>query len=450
MAGYTYWDSVVDRLHEIERTWGSPPPRGGVTTTAHQGPGLFSGIVTTTTRETGQWIGGILHAMPGASAYRSTVRRVNNVINAINESFPAAFGEIERQLGGIKISAIEELLESMLKDVAIILGGSTALGTAIGAGVGAFAGVGIGAIPGAAVGSAAGAELGSFILTMTGLKSILSFMLGAVPAAMAKYGDGFSKAWGKRDDEAPFASWAYRDFAMGHVLFVMALLAGIVGYLTRGKGKFPILLGEIRASQRLGPKFADWLELNKDSLIRNPMLQQGIKASAGAASDEASVLPSQIPGPIRGQTPTNVVNPNAPISAAPATPAETLAKVNRGRAPYSELNAAVGEAQGYKYATEDLGEIGIQAPGKASAQGPDFITLAEDDEGNSVINVWDAKYRGPNSSYFPNSIPQSKLDSWLPDVTNAVNNMPAGAAKDSALDALQNGRINGTVFKWPQ
>jgi hypothetical protein len=446
MAGNTYWDSVLDRLHEIERDWTPSPPPGGVITTAHRGmPGLSSGIITTTS-QAANYIGGILYAMPGASAYRSAVRRAHNVAKAINESFPAAFGEIEKRLGGIKIDSIEDVLIKMLRDVAITLGGSTVIGAGIGGAVGSLA-FGIGAAPGAGIGATAGFEMGNLILTFTGLKSIISFMKDAVPAALTCYDTGFSNAWGKKDDDAPYASWAYRDFAMGHVLFFMAILMGIVGYLMRGKGNLPILLGEIRASPKLGGKFADWIELNQDSLMRNPALQQGMRMSTGAASDEAPAVASQMQGPLRGQKPTNLIDPNAPISAAPATPAETLAKVNQGRAPYSELNAAVAEAQGYNNAINNLGHIGIEAPGKASVQGPDFITL--DPAGEGTINVWDAKYRGPNATSWPTTIPDSKMASWASQISDAVNNMPAGTAKDMALDALQNGRVVPQVFKWP-
>ena len=138
----------------------------------------------------------------------------------------------------------------------------------------------------------------------------------------------------------------------------------------------------------------------------------------------------------------------ATVTSDSAANAELLAKVNGGRAPYSELNAAIGELQGYNQATNELGQIGIQAPGNASLQGPDFVTL--DTAGDGTINVWDAKYRGPNASYYPSSIPDNTLANWMPQVTDSVNNMPAGPLQDLALDALQNGRVAGRIFKWPQ
>ena len=126
-----------------------------------------------------------------------------------------------------------------------------------------------------------------------------------------------------------------------------------------------------------------------------------------------------------------------------------IAKVNSGRSPYSELNGAIGEFQGYDKATNGLGHVGIQAPGKTSVPGrADYVTL--DTAGDGTIHVWDAKYRAPNNSSYPKSIPAEKLDKWMPQVENSVRNMPPGPAKDMAIDALNNGRVVGKVFKWPQ
>jgi hypothetical protein len=314
MADSTYWDAVVRRLKEIEKDWMPPRPSVGIQTSTSR-PMLSSGIITSSS---GGWGSGIWDAMNEVAS--NAKFRVMHVTGAINDSFPAAFTEIEARLGGISMDTIKDVLRSMLKDVALILGGSTVLGSGIGAAVGALA-FGVGAVPGAAIGASAGFEMGNLILALTGLKSIATFMAGAVPAAIRCYGDGFRKAWGEPSGKATWMNFAYKDFAKGHVLFVMAILMGIVGYLTRGKGNFPILLGEIRASAKLGPKFADWIELNKDALIRNPALQQSMRASAGAAGEEASVS-TQVPGPIRGQQLPNTVNPDALLSTPPRTPAQ--------------------------------------------------------------------------------------------------------------------------------
>lgn len=143
-------------------------------------------------------------------------------------------------------------------------------------------------------------------------------------------------------------------------------------------------------------------------------------------------------------------NTSVNVNAATSTNApQVIAKVNAGRSPYSEITGAIGEFQGYENATNGLGHVGIQAPGKTSVPGrPDYLTF--DTAGDGTIYVWDAKYRAPNNASYPKSIPTAKLDKWMPQVENSVNNMPPGPLKDMALDALINGRVTGKVFKWPQ
>jgi hypothetical protein len=55
---------------------------------------------------------------------------------------------------------------------------------------------------------------------------------------------------------------------------VKAILAGIVFYLTAGKGKLPELLQKIRTSKKLGAKFATWVEQNEKILVNNSELQR--------------------------------------------------------------------------------------------------------------------------------------------------------------------------------
>ncbi|MEQ9725503.1 hypothetical protein ABRP29_07685 [Pseudomonas sp. WHRI 8822A] len=118
-----------------------------------------------------------------------------------------------------------------------------------------------------------------------------------------------------------------------------------------------------------------------------------------------------------------------------------LAGTNR-----SHVNGAVGEHRGYQDAISSFGHIGVQVPGKVTAPGPDYITYDPD---NEMIVVWDAKYRGPGGSY-PSSISSDKIKKWMPEVRDAVNKMPAGSARDAALEALQSGRVSGQIFRWPK
>lgn len=109
------------------------------------------------------------------------------------------------------------------------------------------------------------------------------------------------------------------------------------------------------------------------------------------------------------------------------------------------MNGAIGEPRGWNQALES-GQLPISGPGKASLPGADYITY--DPATRSVI-VWDAKYRAPGGSY-PSSLPASKLQAWQTEIINSVKNMPDGLAKTSAESALNAGRVEGRIFKWPQ
>jgi hypothetical protein len=288
--GSDIYDRLIDQLRDVERKW-KPRRGGGVTATTGGGNGLSMGVASV------MGGGGFYSGVQRAMSELDSVNRLRNVLNAIDDSFPAAFNEITKKLRGISIDSIKPILRDMLTDVALYLGGSTALGAGVGGGIGAFAG-GVGAIPGAMVGGWLGFEIGNVIMALTGLKSVVVFMKDAVPAAIKCYGTGFKNAWGEPTDAAPWQRSASRDFAMGHVLFLMALLMGIVAYLTRGKGDFGALMTEMRASKKLGPKMAEWIEANKNDLLKNPELQP--KASAGGAGAEPPAMASQAQGPIRG------------------------------------------------------------------------------------------------------------------------------------------------------
>jgi hypothetical protein len=419
------YDRLYGELRNAERKWSDAVSNrfgsGGILTTTGGGNGLTSGLVSVfggSGRPSG-----VIRALAG----NENVQRLNNVLNAINESFPAAFSEITKKLRGVSIDAIKPILRDMLTDVALYLGGSTVLGAGIGGGIGSL-GFGVGAVPGAMVGGWLGFEIGNIIMALTGLKSVVVFMKDAVPAAVKCYGIGFKNAWGEDPtDTAPWKHSASRDIAMGHILFMMALLMGIVAYLTRGNGNFGKLLAEVRASPKLGPKMAEWLEANQADLLRNPELQpKAIAGSGGSAGDAAPPPSSSISPPTRGQNP------------------ETLAKVNKGKAPYSELNASVAEINGYQRAL-DRGEIGIMAPGKASAPGVDYATF--DPVAGEVI-ISDAKYRGPGGTY-PTSIPDAKLADWTDQVKDVVSGWADSPQKTQILNALDNGRVRGEIFPWP-
>jgi hypothetical protein len=110
----------------------------------------------------------------------------------------------------------------------------------------------------------------------------------------------------------------------------------------------------------------------------------------------------------------------------------------------NHINGAIGEAQGYQYATQDLKQIGIQAPGNVTTPGPDFITF---DPANGTINVWDAKFR--SNLNFPSSANGFGSQAWLQEVQQAINNIPDATLRQQVQQAYTNGKINWNIFQWP-
>ncbi|TFW33244.1 DUF6861 domain-containing protein [Massilia horti] len=232
-----------------------------------------------------------------AGAIGGGISRVRRLRDALEQAQGIALDNLTRKLGAIGLNVVWSILESVLHDIALYMGGSVLVGGAVGAGIGFF-GAGIGAIPGAAAGASAGVEVGSAILTFLGLKSILEFLMDSIPEVVRSYKEGFKAAW--EDDATPRShtfdaaqaspslqlmstSRAAQEFARGHEILMIAMLAGFVAYLTRGNGKLATLLAEVRQSARLGPRVAEWLEKNAEKLIANPSLRQKVFGATGSA-----------------------------------------------------------------------------------------------------------------------------------------------------------------------
>ena len=108
-------------------------------------------------------------------------------------------------------------------------------------------------------------------------------------------------------------------------------------------------------------------------------------------------------------------------------------------APVNHLNGAMAEELGWQTALSN-GEVGIQGPGKITAVGPDYITY---DPATGDINVWDAKYS--STGRFPSGLSASKLSSWMPDVSAAVNGY-TGAYQAQIKAAFASGSVRGQIY----
>ena len=111
-------------------------------------------------------------------------------------------------------------------------------------------------------------------------------------------------------------------------------------------------------------------------------------------------------------------------------------------APANHLNGAMVEELGWQEALAN-DEVGIQAPGKVTANGPDFVTY---DPNARTINVWDAKYS--SSGTFPSTLSASKLASWQSQVGSAVERY-SGPYEAEIVKAFENGSIRGRIYGYP-
>jgi hypothetical protein len=233
-------------------------------------------------------------------------RRVQRVQQALEISGPIARRLIVERLVGIDLSSIWTVLLDACKEIALYYGSSVVVGAVIGGVAGAFAG-GVGAVPGAAGGAALGAQVGGWILAFLGLKSLIEYVTEALPEALKHYENGFRRAWGAPppNNRMPYTgpaipvnvSGAASDFALGHVIVIMAMLSALVSYLTRGRGNKAQVLQEIRQSPRLGPKVADWIAHNEGRLLNHPSLQHKPGSGRDRKQDVGSAeSPSSLAG----------------------------------------------------------------------------------------------------------------------------------------------------------
>ena len=214
------------------------------------------------------------------------IDRVGNIRTALRQSTSIAGQTPVARLAGIDLSGILGILLDACRDIALYWGGSVLAGGAAGAGVGFFVG-GVGAFPGAAIGAAAGAQAGAWVLGLLGLASLVEGLGTALGHALSCYASGIENAWGPTEwHPHRFPARAPHDFARGHEILAMALLAAIAAYLSRGRGDKQKLLQEIRQSPRLGPKVA----------IRRTHDQQGRRVETAAHLPKGTPVKSAMNG----------------------------------------------------------------------------------------------------------------------------------------------------------
>jgi hypothetical protein len=209
------------------------------------------------------------------------LRRIEAVRTAFYHAEWQAAHMLRQRFADLDINSIVDELLMVVRQMAMIVAGSTITGGLLGAGVGAFAG-GAGTIPFAGAGAAMGLKVSGWILGALGLASIAEFFIEGLPRIGEYYVDGIRFAWEGtcgnegtgpfcRDD--PYAiSRATHQIAQGHVEVVLLLLGAIVSYLTRGRGDARVLAQEMAASRK-GARLGQWMLKHEEGLKQRPDLQ---------------------------------------------------------------------------------------------------------------------------------------------------------------------------------
>ncbi|WGG52209.1 DUF6861 domain-containing protein [Rugamonas sp. DEMB1] len=336
----------------------------------------------------------------GLDGYLYIGARVRRVREAVAESQSFALRELQAKLGGIGLADVWPILREICHDVALYVGGGAIVGGAIGGGLGVFA-FGAGALPGAAAGAALGTQAGNLLLGFFGLKSVVAFMLDSLPRATRAYRQGFFEAWGGMPDlgayslDAPhygvdrLADSTYlaaRAFARGHEILILALLAGVVAYLTRGKGQFSALLAEVRQSARLGPKMASWLEQNEGKLLNHPLLNERARGNGGGAIGSGPAPGAAAPGPRTGNQATAGTAPRDGAQAVGEAARKVLPGTNGIRTVENSLDRVnqlrqaldIGAKRNVAIAEYNInGEIGELVGISGNASRPGTVAIPE-------------------------------------------------------------------------
>ncbi|WP_439870900.1 DUF6861 domain-containing protein [Pseudomonas syringae] len=278
LANIPSWDDIERNLDDKFNTLNQAYSDGLQST--HDSWNGFTRRVSTTATQAYGFMGG---------------NRIDSVKTAMRLSYPIIESNLKRKWASIEIEQILPVLLQLVKEVAMILGGSVAVGTIAG-GVGGAIFFGVGAVPGAAAGAGIGLQVGNLILLALGLSSIAEYFYQGLPACLSAFQEGFATAWHadeglKPEGLDPTGGSAYviqeridraaQQIAKGQEQLVLLLFTAIVTYMTRGQVKAGLMgsMDSIAArsaklqSEISNKQFANWLARNQQELLAMPELQ---------------------------------------------------------------------------------------------------------------------------------------------------------------------------------
>jgi hypothetical protein len=221
--------------------------------------------------------------------------RIDYVRQAMALSYPIMQSDLSRKWASINIADILPVLLKLVQEVVLILGGSVAVGGAIGGAVGSLA-FGVGAGPGVMVGGGIGLQVGNLILMGLGLAAIAEYFYEGLPSCLSTLQEGLATAWTAENGVKPVGldptggsaaviqertERAARQLARGQEQLVLLLLTAIVTYLTRGQMKAGVMNSVESIATRSATlqasisnkEFASWLGKNQSRILAEPELQ---------------------------------------------------------------------------------------------------------------------------------------------------------------------------------
>ncbi|KPY95948.1 hypothetical protein ALO94_100565, partial [Pseudomonas syringae pv. spinaceae] len=169
LANIPSWDDIERNLDDKFNTLNQAYSDGLQST--HDSWNGFTRRVSTTATQAYGFMGG---------------NRIDSVKAAMRLSYPIIESNLKRKWASIEIEQILPVLLQLVKEVAMILGGSVAVGTIAG-GVGGAIFFGVGAVPGAAAGAGIGLQVGNLILLALGLSSIAEYFYQGLPACLSAF-----------------------------------------------------------------------------------------------------------------------------------------------------------------------------------------------------------------------------------------------------------------------
>ncbi|KWT13163.1 hypothetical protein AL047_00645 [Pseudomonas syringae pv. broussonetiae] len=298
--------------------------------------------------------------------------RIESVKLAMAKSYPIIQLNLMRKWASIDVTEILPVLLQLVKEVAMIMGGSVAVGTLVGGAAGSLA-FGAGAVPGAIAGSGIGLQVGNLILLGMGLSAIADYFYQGLPACLATLYEGMVTAWNAEEGVKPpgldptgASAWlideridaAARQLARGQEQLVMLLLTAIVTYITRGQIKAGIvgsLDGIAARSAKLqadmtNKQIAGWLARNEQKLLAHPELRRSEPSPLRGVMDTQE--PPTTPSPSNRPDAKKESNDVANTSSKP----EWLQRLDAGNEfnrvqsknyPYNEVYIQRPDGNGY-------------------------------------------------------------------------------------------------------